>query len=502
MSRLKKQKEQVEETEIEEEELKTAVLIFAHYLGINIDNEAELLYIAEDALKKLPKGWELGIGDGDDNGGIPYFFNGETGESRWKHPDEIKIMEKVKLEQRKLKETKKQNKHRDKDKNTEKNTNSSSAIETKKGKPSSHSIASNISSVDVLDVKDLSDDDIETEIGTNKPSVRQLSVNSTSKSNDKTLGKSSTWLSSRSSNLKTELKSSTGSKIESTEDSEHIRRLHKRELDELKEYLNTTENSLREERSKRMALELELGSTRSTLELQSRKQSAEHETKLIELREEINMNNKSKRLLLEQRFESEVEALRTDLELHKSRLNETERERDAAKVQAAVGRLNDEKYQESLLELQELRIKLKADTDKANGALDSEKKCLQSEVSDLNDKLAVALHERSILRADLDQAITRATSFSGEKDSLQMALSEAVQKLQTQENRHRQLEDEIAALRRDIKNQTDELNAARKAIAENLGPSSATTKSNIEVLLFQLLVNISVLICVHLLRMR
>ena len=63
----------------DEEEFSTAVLIFAHYLNINIETESDLIYIAEKALRKLPKDWELGIGDGEDNNGIPYFFNTQTG---------------------------------------------------------------------------------------------------------------------------------------------------------------------------------------------------------------------------------------------------------------------------------------------------------------------------------------------------------------------------------------------------------------------------------------
>ena len=59
---------------ISEEDFHTAVLVFAHFIGIDIENEQHLLYIAEDALSKkgLPAGWELGIGT-DANKGIPYF---------------------------------------------------------------------------------------------------------------------------------------------------------------------------------------------------------------------------------------------------------------------------------------------------------------------------------------------------------------------------------------------------------------------------------------------
>lgn len=43
-------------------DLSAAVLIFAHYLGIDLETEQDLLKVAENALKNLPQGWELGIG--------------------------------------------------------------------------------------------------------------------------------------------------------------------------------------------------------------------------------------------------------------------------------------------------------------------------------------------------------------------------------------------------------------------------------------------------------
>ena len=82
-------------------EFNTAVYVFAHYLGIDLEKEQVLLHVAETALRTLPDGWSLGIGDGD-NEGIPYFFNEETGESVWKHPKEQLYMKKVKDERRRL----------------------------------------------------------------------------------------------------------------------------------------------------------------------------------------------------------------------------------------------------------------------------------------------------------------------------------------------------------------------------------------------------------------
>ena len=70
--------------DITDEEFQTAVLVFAHYLGINLETEKKLIYIAEDALNNLPSDFELGIGEeGSDAAGVPYFFNVKTEESIW-----------------------------------------------------------------------------------------------------------------------------------------------------------------------------------------------------------------------------------------------------------------------------------------------------------------------------------------------------------------------------------------------------------------------------------
>jgi hypothetical protein len=55
------EEEEEEDEIITDEEFNSAVLIFAHYLGIDLENESELIYIASDALNKLPKGWKLGL---------------------------------------------------------------------------------------------------------------------------------------------------------------------------------------------------------------------------------------------------------------------------------------------------------------------------------------------------------------------------------------------------------------------------------------------------------
>lgn len=85
------------------DERRTAVLVFAHYLGIDIDTEPDLVAIAEEALDNLPEGWQLGLGE-DENAGIPYFYNDVTGESSWHHPQEKRYMKMVRQEKQYLAE--------------------------------------------------------------------------------------------------------------------------------------------------------------------------------------------------------------------------------------------------------------------------------------------------------------------------------------------------------------------------------------------------------------
>jgi hypothetical protein len=91
----------------EEKDINTAVMVFAHYIGIDLDKEQDLLWIAEDAFDDLPEGWEVGIGEGE-HAGIPFFYNSDTGESDWKHPNEGYYMKAVKKE-RQIKEEKAKN---------------------------------------------------------------------------------------------------------------------------------------------------------------------------------------------------------------------------------------------------------------------------------------------------------------------------------------------------------------------------------------------------------
>ena len=53
----------------------TAVLAYAQYLGIDLDTEDHLVHIAKQALKDLPDGWEVCIGEEGDIENLPYFYN-------------------------------------------------------------------------------------------------------------------------------------------------------------------------------------------------------------------------------------------------------------------------------------------------------------------------------------------------------------------------------------------------------------------------------------------
>ena len=85
----------------------TAVLIYATYLGIDLDEENELIIIAERALNDLPKDWILEIGDSDsEHPNIPYFYNTASEESSWTHPKEEIYFQIVKDERKKMKSKK------------------------------------------------------------------------------------------------------------------------------------------------------------------------------------------------------------------------------------------------------------------------------------------------------------------------------------------------------------------------------------------------------------
>ena len=69
--------------------MEQAALIYALYLGIDLDKEKDLITIAKQALQTLPSNWQLGFGDDDsEHPGVPYFYNTFTEESRWTHPKE------------------------------------------------------------------------------------------------------------------------------------------------------------------------------------------------------------------------------------------------------------------------------------------------------------------------------------------------------------------------------------------------------------------------------
>lgn len=93
-----------------EHELDLAAQVFAHYLGVDLEEESDLIPIVRAAMLDVPQGWEVGVGK-DDHGGIPYFYNEDTGESLWKHPRESQCTAKVE-EARKLKQPKRNRSHR------------------------------------------------------------------------------------------------------------------------------------------------------------------------------------------------------------------------------------------------------------------------------------------------------------------------------------------------------------------------------------------------------
>lgn len=80
----------------EDPEMATAVRVFAHYLGVDLDTELDLLPAVKEAFYNLPEDWDIGIGDGE-HAGIPYFFNVNNGESEWKHPREEQCFRAVRI---------------------------------------------------------------------------------------------------------------------------------------------------------------------------------------------------------------------------------------------------------------------------------------------------------------------------------------------------------------------------------------------------------------------
>uniref|UniRef100_A0A7S3D1Z0 WW domain-containing protein n=1 Tax=Palpitomonas bilix TaxID=652834 RepID=A0A7S3D1Z0_9EUKA len=59
------------------------VLNFAKYLGMDVERDRDLLWIAEEGLiAELPDGW----GEYTDEKGRPYYYNHRTDKSQWEHP--------------------------------------------------------------------------------------------------------------------------------------------------------------------------------------------------------------------------------------------------------------------------------------------------------------------------------------------------------------------------------------------------------------------------------
>jgi hypothetical protein len=120
---------------MDSKQFRTASLVFADYIGIDIDREPELIWIAEEALDDLPPNWELGIGDDGDVEGIPYYFNSSTGESVWVHPLENKYKKMVVEERKRLDSKKDTKKSSDRKKDSESDRDKKAVSFSKNGKP-------------------------------------------------------------------------------------------------------------------------------------------------------------------------------------------------------------------------------------------------------------------------------------------------------------------------------------------------------------------------------
>jgi hypothetical protein len=91
----------------------TVILVYAHYLKLDVDKEKDLLWIARQALTELPEGWEVLWNDaGEENDHVPYFHNLLTDFTAWVHPEESKYLKIVLEEKRKFKEERRKEKER------------------------------------------------------------------------------------------------------------------------------------------------------------------------------------------------------------------------------------------------------------------------------------------------------------------------------------------------------------------------------------------------------
>lgn len=71
-----------------------AVYEHATVLGMDVEEDAEYLWLAEEALNaELPSEWEPRISDAPDTAGHTYYYNDRTGESTWIHPVDAEYRE-------------------------------------------------------------------------------------------------------------------------------------------------------------------------------------------------------------------------------------------------------------------------------------------------------------------------------------------------------------------------------------------------------------------------
>ena len=121
-----------EDGEGRDRDMEQAVWIYAMYLGIDLDEEKDMILIAEKALNTLPRDWQLGFGEPDsEHPGVPYFYNTATEESRWTHPKEQVYFEMVQ------KERAKQSQEKDKGKGKKKKASTEEVSTAKIGKSGS-----------------------------------------------------------------------------------------------------------------------------------------------------------------------------------------------------------------------------------------------------------------------------------------------------------------------------------------------------------------------------
>ncbi len=94
-------------------EFEVALHIYANFAGLVSEEDQELVWIVKEYLENPPAGWELAYGE-EENSGVPFFYQEETGQSEWEHPQHKQMLAKIESERIKLKESKKKKKEKEK----------------------------------------------------------------------------------------------------------------------------------------------------------------------------------------------------------------------------------------------------------------------------------------------------------------------------------------------------------------------------------------------------